>query len=59
VRMMLRVEQGKGHKDRYTVLSSRALSLLEELWRRERPEVYFFSLKRPARSRAAPRRQTA
>ena len=43
VRMMLRVEQGKGHKDRYTVLSSRALALLEELWRRERPEVYFFT----------------
>ena len=42
-RMMLRVEQGKGHKDRYTVLSSRALTLLEELWRRERPEVYFFT----------------
>jgi integrase/recombinase XerD len=42
-RMMLRVEQGKGHKDRYTVLSSRALSLLEELWRRERPEIYFFT----------------
>ena len=33
-RMMLRVEQGKGHKDRYTVLSAQALGLLEELWRR-------------------------
>ena len=32
-RMMLRVEQGKGHKDRYTVLSVQALGLLEELWR--------------------------
>lgn len=42
-RMMLRVEQGKGHKDRYTVLSSRALTLLEELWHRERLEVYFFT----------------
>jgi integrase/recombinase XerD len=42
-RMMLRVEQGKGHKDRYTVLSSRALSLLEELWRRERPAQFFFT----------------
>ena len=42
-RLMLRVEQGKGHKDRYTVLSQRALGLLEELWRRERPAEYFFT----------------
>jgi site-specific recombinase XerD len=42
-RMMLRVEQGKGHKDRYTVLSARALKLLEELWRKERPAEFFFS----------------
>jgi len=42
-RLMLRVEQGKGHKDRYTVLSSRALALLEALWRRDRPQTYFFT----------------
>ena len=42
-RMMLRVEQGKGHKDRYTVLSSRALQLLEELWRVCRPAEFFFT----------------
>jgi len=42
-RMMLRVEQGKGHKDRYTVLSARALSLLEDLWRAEHPTDYFFT----------------
>jgi hypothetical protein len=42
-RMMLRVEQGKGHRDRYTVLSSPALKLLEELWRRERPKTFFFT----------------
>jgi integrase/recombinase XerD len=41
-RMMLRVEQGKGRKDRYTVLSARALQLLEDLWRRDRPAEYFF-----------------
>jgi integrase/recombinase XerD len=41
-RMMLRVEQGKGHKDRYTVLSARALALLEDLWRRDRPAEFFF-----------------
>ena len=42
-RMMLRVEQGKGHKDRYTVLSTPALGLLEELWRAYRPAEYFFT----------------
>ena len=41
-RMMLRVAQGKGHKDRYTVLSRRALRLLEELWRAYRPAEFFF-----------------
>lgn len=42
-RMMLRVEQGKGHKDRYTVLSGLALKHLEELWREQRPREYFFT----------------
>jgi site-specific recombinase XerD len=42
-RMRLFVGDGKGHKDRYTVLSSRALALLEDLWRKERPTDYFFS----------------
>lgn len=42
-RMMLRVVQGKGRKDRYTVLSSRALGLLEDLWRRDRPAEFFFT----------------
>ena len=42
-RLMLRVEQGKGHKDRYTVLSQRALSLLEDLWRWQHPKEFFFT----------------
>ncbi len=42
-RMMLRVEQGKGRKDRYSVLSARALKLLEDLWRRDRPAEFFFT----------------
>jgi site-specific recombinase XerD len=42
-RLMLRVEQSKGHKDRYTLLSSRALGLLEELWRACRPTNFFFT----------------
>jgi integrase/recombinase XerD len=42
-RMMLRVVQSKGRKDRYTVLSQRALTLLEDLWRRKRPAEFFFT----------------
>ena len=32
-RMLIRVEQGKGAKDRYTVLGQRMLILLREYWR--------------------------
>ena len=41
-RMMLRVEDGKGHKDRYTILSRKALELLDEHWRINKPFDYFF-----------------
>lgn len=40
-RMMLKVT-GKGHKDRYTLLSNHTLKLLEEHWHTNRPESYFF-----------------
>jgi len=40
-RMMLFVT-GKGHKDRYTILSSKALDLLGEHWRANGPFEYFF-----------------
>jgi site-specific recombinase XerD len=36
-RMLLRVESGKGDKDRYVPLPSRALRLLREYWRNDRP----------------------
>ena len=42
-RMMLFVGDGKGHKDRYTVLSARALGLLEDLWRQTHSTDYFFT----------------
>jgi integrase/recombinase XerD len=38
-RMMLRVEQGKGHKDRYVMLSPRLLELLRDWWRVARPQA--------------------
>jgi site-specific recombinase XerD len=36
-RMLLRVEQGKGRKDRYAPLSARLLTLLRTYWRAARP----------------------
>lgn len=41
-RMMIRVEQGKGRKDRYTILSPRFLKELEDYWREYRPGRYIF-----------------
>jgi site-specific recombinase XerD len=41
-RMSLRVEQGKGAKDRYTLLSPRLLKELRSYWRRDRPAVWLF-----------------
>jgi site-specific recombinase XerD len=41
-RMSLRVEQGKGAKDRYTLLSVRLLEELRSYWRRDRPAVWLF-----------------
>ena len=36
-RMLIRVNQGKGHKDRYTLLSARLLEELRTYWRTYRP----------------------
>ncbi|MCX6997052.1 MAG: site-specific integrase [Kiritimatiellaeota bacterium] len=41
-RMMVRVEQGKGHKDRYTILSQAALDILRNYWRAYRPGPWLF-----------------
>ena len=41
-RMMVRVEQGKGRKDRYTLLSLRSLELLRDYWRKYRPTDWLF-----------------
>jgi integrase/recombinase XerD len=41
-RMLVRVEQGKGHKDRYTILSRHSLELLREYWREYRPGEWLF-----------------
>jgi integrase/recombinase XerD len=41
-RMLIRVERGKGAKDRYTVLSQRLLEVLRVYWRQQRPVDYLF-----------------
>src|SRR6516225_11646851 len=41
-RMTLRVEQGKGQRDRHVMLSPQLLELLRDWWRAARPQVWFF-----------------
>ena len=41
-RMMVRVEQGKGRKDRYTILSQRLLSELRTYWKQHRSPTWLF-----------------
>ena len=41
-RMMLRVDQGKGGKDRYVMLSPRLLDELRSYWRTARPKTWLF-----------------
>jgi site-specific recombinase XerD len=41
-RMMLRVDQGKGRKDRHAMLSPLLLDLLRDWWRMARPKAWLF-----------------
>jgi integrase/recombinase XerD len=41
-RMMVKVEQGKGKKDRYTILSQRLLSELRTYWKEHRSRSWLF-----------------
>ena len=49
-RMMIRVEQGKGQKDRYTILSKILLVELRWYYKRYRPSIWFF----PNKAKNAP-----
>src|SRR6202521_5104350 len=49
-RMVIRIEQGKGRKDRYVMLSPHLLKLLRAWWRAERPQGWLF----PGRDRVQP-----
>jgi integrase/recombinase XerD len=41
-RMMIHIRLGKGHKDRYTLLSPYLLTELRNYWKKYRPAEYFF-----------------
>ena len=48
-RMLLRVRQGKGSKDRYTILSKTALEALREYWNQYRPQEWLFAGRFPGK----------
>jgi site-specific recombinase XerD len=47
-RMLIRVEQGKGRKDRYVMLSPHLLALLRAWWKAARPQGWLFPGRDPA-----------
>ena len=49
-RMVIRVDQGKGQKDRYVMLSPKLLELLRTWWRVERSTVWLFPGDRPGQA---------
>lgn len=48
-RMLIRVEQGKGRKDRYTILSEKLLVDLRTYWKQYRPGKWVFPGQKPER----------
>lgn len=46
-RMLIRVDQGKGNKDRYTLLSKRLLLDLRNYWRAYHPKTWLFPGRNP------------
>jgi integrase len=49
-RMVLRIEQGKGWRDRNAMLSPRLLELLREWWLIARPQGWLFPGRNPVKS---------
>ena len=49
-KMLIRIRQGKGAKDRYSILSITALHLLEKYWKAYRPASYLF----PGKNKISP-----
>ena len=52
-RMVIRVRQGKGHKDRYIMLSPKLLALLRDYWQAVHPTTWLFPGTAPDRPLAA------
>lgn len=48
-RMVIRVDQGKGQKDRYVMLSPKLLEILRSYWRTARPKGFLFEGQTPGR----------
>jgi integrase/recombinase XerD len=46
-RMVIRIEEGKGRKDRYVMLSPRLLDILRDYWKVTRPKEWLFPGDRP------------
>jgi site-specific recombinase XerD len=46
-RMLLHIENGKGGKDRYAMLSPRLLEILRAYWKRARPSLWLFPGQEP------------
>jgi site-specific recombinase XerD len=46
-RMVIRVRQGKGQKDRYVMLAPTLLAVLRRYWQRERPTTWLFPGQQP------------
>ena len=46
-RMVIRVEQGKGRKDRYVMLPPKLLTMLRDYWKRTHPGEWLFPGNRP------------
>jgi site-specific recombinase XerD len=58
-RMVIRVERGKGQKDRQVILSPQLLEELRQCWKRYRPERYMFEGRKPRQPMAATSLQRA
>jgi integrase/recombinase XerD len=52
-RMTLRVERGKGQRDRYVMLSPQLLELLRQWWRAARPQAWLFPGQNPVNPMSA------
>lgn len=58
-RMLIRVERGKGQKDRQVILAQHLLEELRQCWKRYRPECYLFEGQKPGKPMAATSLQRA